>query len=435
MAEVAAPIVPGPGISDELPAPHSLGRSSAGLLVGKGAQMALGYAFWLVAANVATASEVGLVSGALSGVMIVTQLALLGIGAAVILRIPSLQRREAMSLSAVALTMVAITSLLGGIVYVIVMWTTSPHLRDLLAQPVEATLIVGACIAGTLGVCLDQISTALGRGGMVVPRGIAAGLVGVLGLVMLANVTGLGPTAMMACWSAGLLASAVLGLVMLRRLLGHPPRPRLRHPQARGLLQDGIPNQALTLTERVPALLLPVLISGYVSPIVGGYWYPVWMMAWAVFLAPVMVGQAQFAADVRATNDLGHDLRASLRWSMLMGGAVAVTVALVAGELLGLMGAGYASHGTSALRVLLLALPGVAVLQAYSAACRARRRVREAICLGVAVGVLACVTAVLAATTSDLVAVAWAWVAAQSVGGVVAGWRLRTMVVASRVST
>ena len=435
MADLAARMVPGPGVSDDLPPPHSLARSSSGLLVGKGAQMALGYAFWLVAAKVATASEVGLVSGALSGVMIVTQLALLGIGAAVILRIPSLQRREAMTLSDAALTMVALTALVGGIVYVLVMWSTSPHLRDLLAQPAEAALIVGACIAGTLGVCLDQISTALGRGGMVVPRGIAAGLVGVLGLVILANATELGPTAMMACWSSGLLASTVLGLAMLRRLLGHAPRPRLRHPESRGLLRDGIPNQALTLTERVPALLLPVLITGYVSPTLGGYWYPVWMMAWAVFLAPVMVGQAQFAADVRGTNDLGHDLRASLRWSMLMGGAVAVVMAVIAGELLALMGQGYTTHGTSALRVLLLALPGVAVLQAYSAVCRAHRRVREAIWLGAAVGTLACVTAVLAATTSDLLAVAWAWVAAQSLGGLVAGWRLRAMVVASRALT
>lgn len=396
--------------------------------MGKGGQMALGYAFWLVAARVATASDVGLVSGALSGVMIVTQLALLGIGAAVILRIPSLQRREAMSLSDAALTIVAITSLFGGLVYLVVMWTTSPHLRGLLSQPAEATLIVVACVAGTLGVCLDQISTALGRGGMVVPRGIAAGLVGVLGLVALARVSELGSTAMTACWSAGLLASTVLGLVMLRRLLGHAPRPRLRRAEAGGLLRDGIPNQVLTLTERVPALLLPVLISGYVSPTLGGYWYPVWMMAWAVLLAPVMVGQAQFAADVRATNDLGHDLRASLRWSMIMGAAVAAVVCAVAGQLLLMMGSDYAAHGTTALRLLLLALPGFAVLQAYSAVCRARRRVREAIWLGVAVGVTACVTAVLAAMTYDLVAVAWAWVAAQSAGGLVAGWRLSRIV-------
>jgi O-antigen/teichoic acid export membrane protein len=202
----------------------------------------------------------------------------------------------------------------------------------------------------------------------------------------------------------------------------------LARAEAGPLLRDGIPNQVLTLTERVPALLLPVLITGYVSPTMGAYWYPVWMMAWAVFLAPVSVGLAQFAADVRATHDLSTDVRGALLWSLLLGGLLALVVWAMAPLLLGFLGAEYADAGTAALRLLLLALPGTAVIQAYFAASRARRRVGEATLLGIGVGLAACIGAVVAALTVGLVAVAGAWVAAQSIGGLVAGWRLHVLV-------
>lgn len=422
-----------PQVSEALPAPHSMGRSSAGLLIGKGAQMTLGFAFWIVAARVASVEDVGMASGSLSGVMIVTQLSLLGVGAAVILRLPSLGRRDAMALSEVALTIVAISALLGGLAYVTVMRITSEHLQEFLSRPEVVGLLVAACIAGTLGVCLDQLSTALGRGGLAVPRGVVAGLVGVVGLFVLALVLAVGPEQLIAAWVAGLLASVVIGVVQLHRLLGYRPRLRLRHSASVGLLRDGIPNQVLTLTERVPGLLVPVLITAYVSPTLGAYWYPVWMMAWAVFLAPVMVGMAQFAADVRATSDLAANVRTSLKWSLIMGSGIALVLAVLATPLLSLLGDAYAQNGAQALRVLLLALPGVAVIQAYSAACRAHRRVGEAIWVGVGVGVVACATAVYAAATHGLVWAALAWVIAQTLGGVVAGWRLHRLILTTRL--
>ena len=415
-------------LSDELPPPHSLERSSTGLLIGKGSQMILGYAFWLVAARLAPPSDVGLASGALSGVMIVTQLALLGIGSAVILRLPKMARHAALALTDSALTVVSLSALVAGAVYVALLRATSVHLQSLLSQPAVILLLLGACAAGTVGVCLDQISTALGRGGLAAPRGVAAGVVGVVGLLVLAGVLGATPESMLLGWTLGLAASMGLGLLQLHRLLGYRPRPRVGRGPSPGLLRDGIPNQLLTLTERVPALVLPLLISGYVSPTRGAYWYPVWMMAWAVFLAPVMVGQAQFAADVRADRSLAADVRASLRWSLAMGSAAALVLALGADVLLGMLGADYAAEGATALRVLLLALPGVAVIQAYSAACRARRRIGEAIALGVLVGIAACGGALAAAATRDLVTMSLVWVVAQSLGGLAAGARLRWII-------
>lgn len=417
-----------PAPAAALPSPHSLERSSTGLLAGKAAQMGLGYLFWLVAARAAPAHDVGLASGVVSGAMIVTQVSILGVGSAVILRLPRATATTATAVIDAALGLVAVSGLLAATGYVLVLSTTSPHLAPLLGRPAVAAAVVAGCVVGTLALCLDSVSTALARGGLVVPRDIAAGLVATTALVSASLLfTELVPGVMIGCWAAGLAVSFAIGLHQLHRLVGYRPRPHLIGPLSRPLLRDGIPNQLLTSTERVPALVLPVLLTGWVSPTLGAYWYPVWMMAWAVFLAPVSVGLAQFAADVRGTADVGAEVKAALRWSLGLGGAAALLVGGLAGVLLGLLGPDYATAGTSALRVLLLALPGTAVIQAYYATCRARRRVPEALALGTVVGLLACGGAVLAAATVGLTAAAGAWVAAQTLGGLAAGTRLAVL--------
>src|SRR5215218_3893232 len=71
-------------------APRSLSMlvSSLALIGGKVATMGLGFLFWLLAAQLFVPAEVGLAAGAVSAVMLCTQLALLGVGSSVIVHFP-----------------------------------------------------------------------------------------------------------------------------------------------------------------------------------------------------------------------------------------------------------------------------------------------------------------------------------------------------------
>ena len=71
----------------------SMFSSSLALIGSKVATMGLGFFFWLVAARVYPASSVGLAAGAVSAVMLCTQLGLLGLGSSVIVHYPRHRRR------------------------------------------------------------------------------------------------------------------------------------------------------------------------------------------------------------------------------------------------------------------------------------------------------------------------------------------------------
>jgi Glycosyl transferase family 2 len=96
---------------------RSLGlvQNSLALIAAKVGIMGLGFVFWLVAAREFDARAVGLAAGAVSAVMLCTQIALLGIGSAFITYLRE-HRREPARLVDTSITMVSIASVLGALI-------------------------------------------------------------------------------------------------------------------------------------------------------------------------------------------------------------------------------------------------------------------------------------------------------------------------------
>jgi O-antigen/teichoic acid export membrane protein len=229
-----------------------------------------------------------------------------------------------------------------------------------------------------------------------------------------------------ACWSVTALVATGLGAIQLRRWFGYRYRPGLCAADIRGMLRMGLPNQLLTMTERAPQLLLPALLAHVVAPEATAYWYPAWMMAWIIYTAPVSVGLVQFAEAVREPAGVWRTVWTGLRWSLVLGGGLAIVLAVAAEPLLGLMGSEYATASATAVRVLAVGLVPFAVLQAYNAVCRARQQLAEGITFGVVLGALS-VGCSLAVAAEGPTAIAVAWVASLSCGAIWALVRLRTL--------
>jgi O-antigen/teichoic acid export membrane protein len=413
-------IVKGTPDVDGLPARHSPLRSSLGLILAKGAQTGSGFAFWVVAAHAASDREVGLTTAAVSAVLICAQLALLGAGSAVIVSVGRGEPPARVLDSAFGLVAAASTVLALG--YLVLEATLAP------ATAVVTVLfwltVIFAAITGTMGTVLDQALVALGRGASATLRYTVGGLFSLAAVAVVALLTHTTSVeVLMVCWTLGTALTCVIGLVQLRRLVGYRPRPSLRPSRGRTLLAVGIPNQILTLSERAPGLVLPPLLAHMVAPEAAAYWYPAWMMAWAAYTAPMLMGIVQFSEGVRDPARLVATTWATLRWSVAIGGLAAVVLIVFARPLLHLLGHRYAEASTGALRWLAAGVLAYAVLQAYNAVCRARGQYTEAILVGMVLAVALCTAALLAAErgATDM---ALTWLVVLSAGALAVGVRL-----------
>src|SRR5206468_23909 len=203
------------------------GRGLARMVDGHGRRGKLLLGLPLAAARLFAPDAVGLAAAAVSAMMLATQVAQLGLGSAVISRLPAHRRRPGPLLDA-AFSLTVIAGIAAAALLLLVAAGFSDELRVVASDPLYAVLFAGASLFGTLGILLDQTNTALRRGDQALVRGVVFGVGALAGLIAIAVVAGRGDArAIFAPWLLAGLAGAVIGVVQLRRSSGYAPRPRL----------------------------------------------------------------------------------------------------------------------------------------------------------------------------------------------------------------
>jgi O-antigen/teichoic acid export membrane protein len=406
----------------------SMLQSSLALVAAKTANMGLGFVFWVIAARFFPPSTVGLTAAAVSAMMLCTQIGLCGLGSSFITEF-SRHRHSPSNLLSTTFSLVSAASLLVGLAFLLVASAWFEHLRVIGVSPAYAALFLLMVVLGTNGILFDQISAALRRGEQALTRnlvsqGVTLGHMIAIGVLL----AGAGPMMIFSTWVTGGLATCGYGALQLVRSLPTTRlRPRIDRALARRQIRVGIPNHLLTLFERAPGFILPIVVTELLSSSTNAYWYAAWMMAWVVYMMPIQIGMTLFAELSNHPEALWQLVRHGIRSSIVIGSACAVVGAVAAPWILGILGPDYAAAATAPLRVLLIVTVPFTFVQAYFAVARATGRLREALVAGGVSSVAGIVLAAAAGISHGLTAMAAAWMGVQFIAGGYALIRLRSL--------
>jgi len=411
-----------------------LGNAS-GLLIGKVAAMALGFIFWVLAVRSTSAQEVGLAAAAFAAMMLCTQVAILGVGSAFIALAPSRERPMTELLNSAVTMVVTLAGAVGlGVLTVLALL---PNFSQLI-RPFFILVFVVQVILGTVVILLDHVAMSLGHGSDVAKRAVAAGLVTVAPLLIPGLMRDASASSLFSLWLLGGIVSCAWGWSLVRRsITGYVPRPRIDGGLMRRLFRAGLPNWGLTLTDRLPGLVLPILVAELLSTSDNAFWYVVWMMAWVIYWVPNSVGIALFAEAATAPDHIATVARRALRATLLIGGSSAAMLAIFASPVLRIIGPEHAAEGTTPLRILLAGVLPMAVLQVHYAVARAGSRLRSALLVGASTAVIGLVAAGVVGTRAGLAGVAAAWVVTISIAALASHYLLAlpTLIVAESSAT
>jgi O-antigen/teichoic acid export membrane protein/glycosyltransferase involved in cell wall biosynthesis len=403
------------------PVPGSAMTSSAiGLVIGRAAALGLGFLFWLVAARVAEPAQVGFTAGVVSAMMLCTQFAQLGAGQAFIALYPRHLKKPAPLLDTV-LSVAAIGAIVVGLAFLLLARALFTQLDHVAHDPVWAVAFLVMTVCGTAQIAFDQISMGVQRGSQAVSRNVACGLLTLAPLAVLPALgIGISKFELFLAWVLGGVGTVTVGLWQLwRTCRGYLYRPRLVRSLVPATVTTGLPNHILTVAERVPALVLPIVVTELLSPQLNAYWYIVWMAAFVVYITPQSVGIALFAEGSHRPDAVSAATTRAMRISLIFGGGCAVVLFLIANPILSLLGDGYEQAGAVPLRILLLAVIPMTFISAYYGRCRATGRLSEAIATAVLGGLAAVFVTAIAGVHFGLPGMAIAWVVVQTV---VAAW-------------
>jgi O-antigen/teichoic acid export membrane protein/glycosyltransferase involved in cell wall biosynthesis len=411
-------------VPERLRTAGALVENALGLIASKGAAMLLGLLFWLLAAHATSTDAVGLAAASVSAMMLCTQLSILGVGAAFITHAARQERPigEVLDASVTLVVAMSLAVAAGGLAVLRLL----PAFEEVLS-PGFAALFILLAVLGTLGILFDHVAVALDRGRSVALRGALAGGLPVIPLLVPRLTDGASAAVLVGLWLPGLLASAISGWLLLRReLADHRHRlPSGDRALMGALLRSGAPNWALTLSDRVPGLVLPLVVTQLMSPAENAHWYVVWMAAWAVYAIPNSVGIALFAEIAQRPAQAAVTSRRALRLALGIGLVGATVVALLGPFLLSLLGTDYRIAGVPPLMVLLVGVLPLAVVQVRYAACRAADRVWPAVLVGMVTATGGIVLAATVGVRYGLVGVASSWLVALTVAAPVSSLLVR----------
>jgi O-antigen/teichoic acid export membrane protein len=403
--------------------------NSVAIMLSVVAAGAFGQVTWLLAARLSTPHDVGIASAYMSGALLCAQISLLGLGSAVIVLLPR-HRADAAALVRTLLTAVAAVGLVAGAAYVLISITSLRELGSFVSDPRAALLVLAQAAVLPTAVMVDQAAVALRRADGVLVRSVASGFVRV-GLVvvlwLIASSSPLSALSITFAWFGATLLACVMGNTQLRHILpDFRFFPSLHGDFVRKGLRIGVPNHFVSLAMIGPGLVLSILVTELLSPTANAYWYIAWMLAGIVFVVPSSNGLALFAEVTNHPERQRHATLLSVRGSLLFGVPLAVCMGVAGGWALPILGEGYAA-GVTPFRIMVVGILPATFLETYVANCRAMHNLREPAITCAIGGVATIVAAALGGLSFGLNGVALAWLSIQSVVGLWAALRLKSM--------
>lgn len=329
---------------------------NAGSIVGtQGVTSVLGFAYWWLAARRFSPEVVGFASAAISAMLLLGNMGMLGWGTVLIGELPRQAERRA-SLIATALMAAAAAGGVLGLAFAYLAPWLARDLGGLAATPAAAVLFAGGVAASSMVFVLDQAVIGLLRGSLQLWRNglfAAAKLLLLLGLaIWFGDESGLG---IYATWLLGNLVSTALlgGYALWRGLRLHEALPHWHW--LRGLGRAAVAHHALNLTLQAPSQLMPLVVTALMSVRVNAYFYSAWMLASFVHVIPTSLATVLYAVGAGDRTLLAERMRTTLKLSVLIALAANVCLLLGADLILGVFGPVYATEAGWALRLLGLA--------------------------------------------------------------------------------
>ncbi|MBV9710641.1 MAG: hypothetical protein JO011_06995, partial [Ktedonobacteraceae bacterium] len=384
----------------------------------------LGFAYWWVAARQFHPAAVGLASAAVSAMMLLGAISVLGLGTLLIGELPRQPGKEA-SLISTALLLVGIAGGVVGVLFAVAAPFVSADLRPLGANVSNILLFAGGVSLTSITIVLDQALIGLLRGELQFWRNtlfaatkLAAVVAIGFGLHFFIFRAG-GGEAIYATWAAGnaisLLPLIAFVLIKKSSLLRHAmPDWSLLRKLGASALQHHI----LNLIQQVPTTALPVLVTILLSATKNGWFYIAWMISGFVFTAAYALTTVLYAINAAESEELARKMRMTLNLALITSLGANIVIQVGASQILGLFGHTYAVQAAWSLRIVSLAAFPMIIKFHYIAVSRIDKKLLSAL-LPVALGSLIELgIAALGAHLGDLLGLSLGWMIAVYIEGI-----------------
>ncbi|MBV8086644.1 MAG: hypothetical protein JO247_17715 [Chloroflexi bacterium] len=394
-------------------------RNAYALILNDGATAAFGFLYWLAAARLYRADQVGLASALIAAMMMLASIAQVRMEGVMFRFLPQAGARSGRLLTTaygLNLGLSAAASLI--FIFGFARWSTvAASLRQ---TPILAGLFVLSTMAWTIFSTQDAVLIGM-RQAQYVP--IENGLFGAVKLILLVAFAGqLASEGIFASWMIPAAAALIpVNTLIVKRLLPrHASASVDRLPPVRQMARYVAADYIALLLSMLSYTALPVIVVEIAGATENAYFYLAWTIASAILFAGRNMALSLTVEGATDEPLLREHAWEAARQSLRLVIPLVIALQLLAPELLRILGSAYAAGGSDVLRLLALAaIPDIAIELTVSIA-QVRRRMAMVVLLRGTVCVLSLGLTSLLLPRVGIDGVGIAWLASQSVAAVIA---------------
>ena len=379
-------------------------RTTGGLVAATVVTSGTGFVFWWIAARTFPPSAVGLAGAAVSAMLLLSQLAVFGLGTTMA-GLLHRERRPA-SLAMTALLAAGGSGLVFGVLAAVVGPTLSSELGPIGSEPATIALFaLGVSITAASAV-LDQVLVSVLRSSHQLLRNVifAVSRLALLGLAAAV----LMPLGMViyGAWVAGtLLSLVVVGLLPAQRGALRRVAP-LQWPRLGTLAFGALSHHMLNLSRSSSVWLLPVVVTVLISREANASFYVALLLANFIALIGSSATFTLYVVGARAPQNLWRQMQFTVGLSVLASISGTAVMALIGPALLRSFGPGYAEAAYPTIVLLAAATLPLAVKDHWIAIQRVQGGVGRAAVVGIALLVAELGAAVVGALAAGIAGLA-----------------------------
>ena len=393
----------------------ALVRSSLYLTLTSATIAAFGFAFWLLNSRLFTASQVGTATALISGASLISYVSLFGFNITFVRFLPSSRQRNAEINT--GLVVVFATSLVAATLYVLLVPSIAPRLAFVRGSFGLAAGFVVLTAFWSTNLVTDSVFIAFRKAQYNL---LVDGMIqGAVKLALPALLVGLGAFGIF--MSSGLAAAAAVAasIVFMMRTVDYQPKLSLSPSVLRRTWEYSAANYAASLLNLGALLTIPLLVLGVRGPRETAFYYIAFQVASLLFSTAYAVSASLLAEGSYEGSHLPSLVLRSAKILALVCVPSSALLALTGHWLLLLFGHAYSANATSALTVLALSTPSVALYSAATTVLRITGQLRALVAVN-AVYALAIVSLTLVAAKHGLDWVAIAWLLSNTAAGLLA---------------
>jgi len=405
----------------------SLYRNAVYLMINSVALGLTGFIFWILAARFYSAEDVGLASAAISAMLLLSEISMIGLDYAIVRYIAG-SGSSAKDIINSSFTITGLNSIILSLIFIAGLNFWSPELLPIREQLLFFIAFVVFTSTSNLYILAQRICTAKRKSSFALIIGLVFGLFRLIPLIIVASYSvSLGIFA--SCGIATFLA-AVIGILFFIPKVVPLYRPSLTikrdllAPMAQFALGNFVANVSMTLT----GFLLPLVVINVLGSEQNAYFYITWTFSSILIAVIYAVNINLFAEGSNDPQRLKYYVEKSLKLMALIIVPTIMLAVLLGDRFLLLFGEDYSSNATHLLWLLMLSAVPTGINYMYISVMRVGKEIRGIMAINLLVAIATLASSPYMLSRMGLTGVGVVWLASQGVVAIFTGRQiLRTI--------